>query len=171
MNEQNYFLQREDIKHEHGKVIVFTVRGRTKINLAGRRLLDSMTEVINEAAQDPDVRCAILQGDSNAGLIGGADLKELGSLQQGSASQFVNAIHLVCAAIRDFPVPVIARLQGYCLGGGLEIAAACDFRVADTSAIVGMPEVKIGVPPVVEARAEERRVGKGCRWCGRRARW
>ncbi len=161
MNNKNNYLQFEEIAHEHGKVIVFTVFGRTKINLAGRELLDSMTQVINEVAKDPDVRCAILQGNSSEALIGGADLKELGSLQQESAAEFVNAIHLVCKAIREFPVPVIGRLQGYCLGGGLEIAAACDFRVADQSAVLGMPEVKVGVPSVVEAVLLPQLIGWG----------
>lgn len=161
MNDMSYYLKREDIQHERGKIIVFTVCGRTKINLAGRELLDSMTEVINDAAADPDVRCAILQGNSSDALIGGADLKELGSLKQGSAAEFVNAIHLVCAAIRAFPVPVIGRLQGYCIGGGLEIAAACDFRIADGTAMLGMPEVKVGVPSVVEAVLLPQLIGWG----------
>ena len=161
MNDKHNFLQREEINHENGNVIVFTVFGRTKINLAGRALLDSMTQVISDSAADPDVRCAILQGNSSEALIGGADLKELGSLEQGSAADFVNAIHLVCDAIRAFPVPVIGRLQGYCLGGGLEIAAACDFRVADQSAVLGMPEVKVGVPSVVEAVLLPQLIGWG----------
>jgi enoyl-CoA hydratase len=161
MNGEDYFLDREDLEHDNGKVTVFTVHGRTKINLVGRELLDAMSQVINEAAKDPAVRCAILQGSTSEGLIGGADLKELGALTHQDAAEFVGAIHHVCDAIRKFPVPVIARLQGYCLGGGLEIAAACDFRIADETAIVGMPEVKIGVPSVVEAALLPQLIGWG----------
>ena len=53
--------------------------------------------------------------------------------------------------IRELPVPVIAKMQGFCIGGGLEIAAACDFRIGDYSTTCGMPEVKVGVPSVIEA--------------------
>jgi len=158
---QGYSLEREDVEHKKGKMTVFTVHGRTKINLVGRALLDEMREVINNAAEDPSVRCAILQGSTKEGLIGGADLKELGALTHQNAAEFVNAIHHVCEAIRKYPVPVIARLQGYCLGGGLEIAAACDFRIADVTTIVGMPEVKIGVPSVVEAALLPQLIGWG----------
>ena len=53
--------------------------------------------------------------------------------------------------IRELPVPVIAKIQGFCIGGGLEIAAACDFRIGDYTVMCGMPEVKVGVPSVIEA--------------------
>ena len=161
MNTDEFYLEREDIEHELGKVCVFTVHGRTKINLVGTQALNSMRTVIDQVAEDQSIRCAILQGKSDQALIGGADLKELGALEHATADKFVDAIHLVCAAIRHFPVPVIARMQGYCLGGGLEIAAACDFRVADTSAQWGMPEVKIGVPSVVEAALLPQLIGWG----------
>lgn len=161
MSEQENYLKREDIEHELGRVCVFTVHGRTRLNLVGSTTLASMVNVINDAAEDSEVRCAILQGVTDDALIGGADLKELGALQAANADQFVGAIHEVCDAIRNFPVPVIARMRGYCLGGGLEIAAACDFRVADHSLMCGMPEVKIGVPSVVEAALLPQLVGWG----------
>ena len=161
MGHNEFYLAREDIANKHGKVCIFTVQGRTRLNLVGRDVLASMLSVINEAAQDADIRCAILRGKNDDALIGGADLKELGALVHDSADEFVGAIHQVCQAIRDFPVPVIARMKGYCLGGGLEIAAACDFRVADNSLLCGMPEVKVGVPSVVEAALLPQLVGWG----------
>lgn len=154
-------IETKIVEHELGEVAVFTVHGRTKINLVGRQALNEITEAIHATAKFPDIRCAILQGKNEQALIGGADLKELAILEKGKAAEFVNAIHKVCAAIREFPVPVIARIQGYCLGGGLEIAAACDFRIADASAIFGMPEVKIGVPSVVEAALLPQLIGWG----------
>ena len=98
MSEQEFYLEREDVEHELGKVCVFTVHGRTKINLVGAEALGSMRAVIEQAAQDDAIRCAILQGKNDQALIGGADLKELGALEQSSADSFVGAIHLVCAA-------------------------------------------------------------------------
>ncbi len=64
-------------------------------------------------------------------------------------------------AIRDLPVPVIARIRGYALGAGLELAAACDLRIADETAVFGMPEVKIGLPSVIEAALLPGMVGRG----------
>ena len=64
---------------------------------------------------------------------------------------FITLVHRTCACLRELPVPVIARVNGYALGAGLEVAAACDLRIASSSAVFGMPEVKVGIPSVVEA--------------------
>ena len=64
---------------------------------------------------------------------------------------FITLVHRTCDCLRELPVPVIARVNGYALGAGLEVAAACDLRVASSNAVFGMPEVKVGIPSVVEA--------------------
>ena len=64
---------------------------------------------------------------------------------------FITLVHRTCNALRELPVPVIARINGYALGAGLEVAAACDLRIASSNAVFGMPEVKVGIPSVVEA--------------------
>src|SRR5439155_144470 len=71
------------------------------------------------------------------------------------------ALHGVIAAIRTIPVPVIARINGYCLGAGPEVAAGCDLRVASDNAFFGMPEVKVGIPSVIEAALLPRLIGWG----------
>jgi enoyl-CoA hydratase/carnithine racemase len=71
----------------------------------------------------------------------------------------------LCEAVRAFPAPVIARMPGWCLGGGLEVAASCDFRIAAHDAKFGMPEVRVGIPSVIHAALLPRLVGWG------RARW
>ena len=78
-----------------------------------------------------------------------------------SSRPFITSIHGACTAIRSAPVPVVARMSGYCLGAGLEIAASCDLRVADTTAKFGMPEVQVGLPSVIEAALLPRLVGWG----------
>jgi enoyl-CoA hydratase/carnithine racemase len=82
-----------------------------------------------------------------------------------AARAFIEKVHGCCQAIRDLPCPVVARINGYCLGAGLEIAAACDLRLASDHAVLGMPEVKLGLPSVVEAALLPSLVGWG------RARW
>ncbi len=74
---------------------------------------------------------------------------------------FITLIHKLCQAIRDCPVPVICKLEGYTLGGGLEVAAACDIRISTDTASFGMPEVKVGIPSVVEAALLPRLIGWG----------
>ncbi|HEX4892913.1 MAG TPA: enoyl-CoA hydratase-related protein, partial [Hyphomicrobiaceae bacterium] len=82
---------------------------------------------------------------------GGADLDELGGLCADSARLYITRLHKACRAIRDCPVPVIARVNGFCLGAGLEVAASADMRVASRNAVFGMPEVHMGLPSVIEA--------------------
>lgn len=141
----------ERSQHDEGDVAIFTICGHKTLNLIGAETVKRCADGIGETASDPDIRCAVLQGVSNQAFVGGANLKELQALEPHNAAGFVGGIHALCSAIRDYPVPVIARIAGYCLGGGLEIAAACDFRICDSTAVFGMPEVKIGVPSVVEA--------------------
>jgi enoyl-CoA hydratase len=94
-------------------------------------------------------------------FCGGADAAELKALVPANAGAFVEKIHQVCKAIRDLPVPVVARLHGAVIGAGLEIAAACDLRVAAEGTKFSMPEVKLGIPSVVEAALLPRLMGSG----------
>ena len=115
--------------------------------------------------QNPQVRAIVITGAGEKAFIGGADLETLGSLDPASAREFIGLVHEACAALRECPLPVIARINGWCLGAGLELAASCDLRIAADSAAFGMPEVRLGIPSVVEAALLPRLVGAG------RARW
>jgi enoyl-CoA hydratase len=110
-------------------------------------------------------RAVVVTGAGDKAFVGGADLETLGSLTPGSARDFITLIHTACDAMRQCPVPVIARINGYCIGAGLELAASCDLRIAVDSATFSMPEVRLGIPSVVEAALLTRLVGTG------RARW
>jgi enoyl-CoA hydratase/carnithine racemase len=107
----------------------------------------------------------VLAGQSDKSMIGGADIKEMATLDQKSAETFITGLRDLCEAVRAFPSPVIARMPGWCLGGGLEVAAACDFRIAAHDAKFGMPEVRVGIPSVIHAALLPRLIGWG------RARW
>src|SRR5205814_5407868 len=95
-------------------------------------------------------------------FVGGANIDEMAEFAgPAEARNFILKVHACCKAIRDTPVPVIAAINGWCLGAGLEIAAACDLRLAANTARFGMPEVKLGLPSVVEAALLPALIGWG----------
>lgn len=158
---ENTGFSSETFAHSNGNVAIFTVHGQTRLNVVGIDTMRACTAGVAAMSEDPTVRCAVLQGGPDDAFIGGANLRELQALQPQNAADFVGAIHEFCASLRAFPVPVIARIRGHCLGAGMEIAAACDFRACDDSAVFGMPEVRVGVPSVVEAMLLPLLIGHG----------
>jgi enoyl-CoA hydratase/carnithine racemase len=138
-----------------------TVDRPDKLNVIGRAAMGELRAICENLAARPELRCVILRGGGEKAFIGGADIAEMAVLDAASARQFITALHQVCAALRALPVPVIARINGYALGAGLEIACACDLRIAATSARFGMPEVKVGIPSVIEAALLPRLIGDG----------
>ena len=82
-----------------------------------------------------ELRAVVLRGAGERAFIGGADIREMAGLDAGSARTFITLVHRSCDVFRRMPVPVIARIQGWALGAGLEVAAACDMRVAARGAV------------------------------------
>jgi enoyl-CoA hydratase len=138
-------------RSEGGFVARVTIDRAAKLNALDRALMAEIIEAMTGLAADPDLRLAIVTGAGGRAFIGGADIDELAALDADSARHFITAVHVCCDAFRHLPVPAIARIDGYALGAGLELAAACDFRIASERAMFGMPEVRIGIPSVVEA--------------------
>jgi enoyl-CoA hydratase/carnithine racemase len=129
--------------------------------LAPPGLLD-LTEAFLALAREDDLRCVVFSGAGGKALIGGADINHMAGLRHpDDGRRFITMIHRLCQAIRDCPVPVVCKMAGYTLGAGLEVAAACDIRIAADTAHFGMPEVKVGVPSVVEAALLPRLIGWG----------
>ena len=122
-----------------------------KLNTLNSEALRALVAAIDGLAADPALRAVVLRGEGERAFIGGADIAEMATLDPAAARGFITLVHEACAALRRCPVPVIARLAGWTLGAGLEIAAAADLRIAGTDARFGMPEVRIGIPSVVEA--------------------
>jgi enoyl-CoA hydratase len=148
-----------DVESEGGVTRIFLNRPE-KVNALHSPALDSLLGAFQKARQDADMRVVVLAGRGKA-FCGGADVKELSSLDASSAPGFVRKIHAVCEAIRALPVPVLARLHGAVIGAGLEIAAACDLRIAAEGTRFAMPEVRLGIPSVVEAALLPRLMGSG----------
>ncbi|HZK91114.1 MAG TPA: enoyl-CoA hydratase [Stellaceae bacterium] len=151
-------IERE-VRAEGGYVARVTIDRAAKLNALDRTLMAAIIEAMTGLADDPALRLLVLTGAGGRAFVGGADIDELATLDADSARAFITAVHVCCDAFRHLPVPVIARIDGYALGAGLELAAACDFRVASDRSIFGMPEVRIGLPSVVEAALLPRLIG------------
>jgi enoyl-CoA hydratase len=140
-----------ETRSEGGFVARVMIDRAAKLNALDRPLMAEIIEAMTGLADDPALRLVVVTGAGGRAFIGGADIDELGALDADSARGFITAVHVCCDAFRHLPVPAIARIDGYTLGAGLELAAACDFRIASDRSIFGMPEVRIGLPSVVEA--------------------
>ena len=142
-------------------VVHVTICNAGSLNILGSPVTDAVREGLQRLASDNSIRVVVLRGQSEKSMIGGADIKEMAKLDQGSAEAFISRLRDLCEAVRAFPAPVIARMPGWCLGGGLEVAAACDVRIAAHDAKFGMPEVKVGIPSVIHAALLPRLIGVG----------
>ena len=112
----------------------------TEVNLA-------LTDCLNRAEADPEVRVIILKGSGDRAFVAGADIKEMMSMNAMEAREFALKAKRVTDTIWNLKKPVIAAIQGFCLGGGLEYALACDLRIASESAKLGLPEINLGIMP------------------------
>ena len=137
-------------QRRHG-VARITIEHPGKLNVLSRTLIDALTKEARALAGEAGLRAVVLAGAGERAFIGGADIRDLAKLDGGSAVELITALHEACAALRKLPVPVSARIHGYALGAGLEVAAACDLRIAGEHARFGMPEVRVGIPSVIEA--------------------
>lgn len=136
---------------EGGQIARVTVDNSAKLNCLSSAIVTSLRKTIDELGGHDDVRAIVVTGAGDQSFIGGADLGELGGLDHDGGRLYITNLHKACRAIRQSPHPVIARVNGFCLGAGLEVAASCDMRVASDNAVFGMPEVHMGLPSVIEA--------------------
>ncbi len=153
-------VQREE-RLEGGCLARLTIDNASKLNSLNRALMAEIIEAAGRLAADPQLRLVVLTGAGERAFVGGADIGEIAALDRESACEFITLVHRCCDAFRRLPVPVIARIDGYALGAGLELACSCDLRVASGRALFGMPEVRIGIPSVVEAALLAKLIGHG----------
>jgi enoyl-CoA hydratase/carnithine racemase len=144
-----------------GGVARIVVDNERKLNTLNSALMEQLVAELDNLAAQPNLRAVVLAGTGSRAFIGGADIAEMAALDPATGRVFITRIHRICEALRRLPVPAIACIQGYCLGAGLEIAAACDLRIATENATFGMPEVRLGIPSVVEAALLPLLVGWG----------
>jgi enoyl-CoA hydratase len=130
-------------RHDSG-VVLLTIN-RPPMNPLSSMLLGAITDAARKLGGDPEVKAVVITGGDKA-FAAGADVKEF-EPNARSARRVANGFRDACDAVSAIPRPVIAAMRGYALGGGLELAMACDYRIAGESTRVGQPEILLGIIP------------------------
>jgi len=121
---------------------------RPPLNALSYQAKEEIGACLEEIAADPSVRCVVVFGAGGRAFSVGSDIKEFPEVTaRRLGRQRAVHEHALCNRLDFFPVPTIAAIEGHCLGGGLELALACDLRVASESSRLGLPEVTLGVFP------------------------
>jgi enoyl-CoA hydratase len=126
---------------------VLTVNRPDKLNALSKELTEELERFLDEAGKDTDLRVLVITGAGEKAFVAGADINELVE-RDGVMGRDVSRFRQdLFARIENLPIPVIAAVNGYALGGGLELALACNIRIASEKAQFGAPEVKLGIIP------------------------
>src|SRR5881396_1166011 len=133
---------------------------RPPLNLLEPGLIHAVRATFDALAADRVTRVAILTGGGRA-FTAGMDVRVLRDLDTARAKDLITALHGAIDAVHQAPFPVIAAVNGPCLGAGFELALACDLRVAVAGASLGLPEVRVGVPSVIQAALLPPMIGPG----------
>src|SRR5919205_4270694 len=136
---ENILVERE------GPVAVLTVNRPKSLNALNSATLRELTQAIRESVDS--CRALILTGSGDKAFVAGADIAEMAPMTPWQAREFSELGHVLTALLEDIPAATIAAVNGYALGGGLELAVACDMIFASENARLGLPEVSLGVTP------------------------
>ena len=132
---------------DRGAVRTITVSRPDKLNALNRETLNELTLAFGQAAQDDDIRVVVLAGSGDKAFVAGADIAEMNRYTPAQAQAFSRAGQRLMTLIERLGKPVVARIQGFALGGGMELAMACHLRVASEKAKFGQPEINLGLIP------------------------
>ena len=137
----------KNIIFEKAAIATLTVNRPTALNALNREVLEEMARVIREVRHDPSVRVLIVTGAGDKAFVAGADIAAMAKMSALDGLDFSRLGHRVMESFEDLPIPVIAAVNGFALGGGLELALACDLIVASEKARFGQPEINLGLIP------------------------
>lgn len=129
-----------------GPVQVLVIDRQEALNAFSPDLIDELVAALDAADADPQVRAVVLTGAGRA-FSAGADISRMAGMDVDGARAFAAQGHGMCSAIEALAVPVIAAINGFALGGGCEVALACDIRLASEGMKIAQPEVALGIPP------------------------
>ena len=145
---------------DRGEVAHLTIDHPKRRNAMGPAVILALFSAAHELRDRDRLRAVVLRG-SDGIFSAGANVKVMAGLDADGARAFITSLHNAINAVRNLPVPVIAVLEGRCYGAAMELAAACDMRIASDDLVAGMPEVRVGIPSVIEACLLPRLIGWG----------
>ncbi|HZR07803.1 MAG TPA: enoyl-CoA hydratase-related protein [Myxococcales bacterium] len=135
------------IQEDRGPVRVLTIDGEAQMNVLSRALVAELAQHAREAAKDASVRAVVVTGAGRRAFCAGANLKERKGWSDDDVRRWLVELHEGFREVERCPKPWIAAINGLALGGGCELALACDLRVLDPGAQIGLTETRIGVIP------------------------
>lgn len=133
---------------------------RPPLNLLTPELIRALGAEFGRLGPEPGVRAAVITGAGRA-MTGGMQLQVLRDLDQTTARALITSLHATIRAVHDAPFPTIAMINGACLGAGFELAMACDLRTCSEAAVLGLPEIRVGIPSVIHAALLPGLIGPG----------
>jgi len=135
-----------DLQRE-GAVATVTINQPERLNALNAELLGELLAIVRTVREDASIRAVILTGAGERAFVAGADIKAMSTMTSDEALAFARLAHAVMNAIDALPIPVIAAVNGFALGGGTELALAADIRIASENAVFAQPEVSLGIIP------------------------
>jgi enoyl-CoA hydratase len=137
----------EDLILEKGEIALLTINRPVALNALNRQVVEDLARVLRDVRHDHAVRVLIITGAGERAFVAGADIAAMSEMTAVDGLEFSRLGHRVMQTIEDLPLPVIAAVNGFALGGGLELAMACDLIVASEKARFGQPEINLALIP------------------------
>jgi len=137
----------DELLFEKGEIATITVNRPKALNALNPAVIQEMAKVLREVRREPSIRVLILTGAGDRAFIAGADIAAMSAMSTVEGMEFCRMGHRVTATFEELPIPVIAAVNGFALGGGTEMALACDLIVASEKARFGQPEINLGLIP------------------------
>ena len=129
-----------------GAVGIITINRPKALNALNSAVLDELNQTLDAVDQN-EIRCLILTGAGEKSFVAGADIGEMSTLTKAEGEAFGKKGNDVFRKLETFPIPVIAAVNGFALGGGCEISMSCDIRICSDNAVFGQPEAGLGITP------------------------
>ncbi len=131
---------------QKGAYAIITINRERALNALNSQVLEELDKTLDAVDLDT-VRCLILTGAGSKSFVAGADIGEMSSLSKAEGASFGKKGNDVFLKLENFPIPVIAAVNGFALGGGCEVSMSCDIRICSDNAVFGQPEVGLGITP------------------------
>lgn len=128
-------------------ICTLTINRPDKMNALNNQVLQDLDKAVDSIKADKSVKALVITGAGEKAFVAGADIKELSETKKENGAEFARRGQIIFQKIEDLTIPVIAAVNGYALGGGCELAMACHIRIASQNAVMGLPEVSLGVIP------------------------